>query len=120
MSNKIKFRKLNRTSSHRKALMRNLTCSLVEHETIKTTLPKAKEMRSFVEKLITKSKVNDFNSVRYLKAALNCKETVKKLLNVVGPRNKDRPGGYVRVLKAGHRAGDNAPMAYIQLVEQGE
>ena len=111
-----KHRKLNRTSAHRKALFRNLTISLVEHGQIKTTLPKAKEMRSYVERLITRSKNNDFNTVRYLKSKLNDKETVKKLIAEVGPFFSTRPGGYTRVLKAGRRAGDNAPMAIIQLV----
>ena len=124
MSNQIKQRKLNRTSSHRKALLRNLTISLVEHGTIKTTLAKAKEVRPFVEKLITTAKngvddngVADFNAVRALKKALNNKETVKKLLHEVGPKHKERPGGYTRVLKAGFRAGDSAPMAIIQIVD---
>jgi len=124
MSNQIKQRKLNRTSSHRKALLRNLTISLIEHGTIKTTLAKAKEMRPFVEKLITKAKsgcddngVADFNTVRALKRALNNKEAVKKLLHEIGPKHRKRPGGYTRVLKAGFRAGDSAPMAIIQIVE---
>lgn len=117
MSNRIKQRKLNRTSSHRNALLRNQAKQLIQHGRIKTTLAKAKELRPFVEKLITKSKTNNFLTVRALKAALNCKETVKKLLNEVGPRNAERPGGYTRILKAGFRAGDSAPMAVIQLVE---
>lgn len=116
--NLIKQRKLNRTSSHRKALLRNLTRQLIEHGRIKTTLAKAKELRPFVEKLITKSKENNFLTVRALKAALNCKETVNKLVNEVGPKNVSRPGGYTRVLKAGYRVGDAAPMAVIQLVEE--
>ena len=118
MSNRIKQRKLNRTSSHRNALLRNLAKQLIEHGQIKTTLTKAKELRPFVEKLITKSKDNTFLTVRALKAALNCKETVKKLVNEIGPKNKDRPGGYTRILKCGFRAGDAAPMAIIQLVEE--
>lgn len=118
MSNLIKHRKLNRTSAHRKALLRNLAIELIEHGSIKTTLTKAKEVRPFVEKLITTSKVNDFNTVRRLKSALNNKEAVKKLLAEVGPMNLQRPGGYTRILKAGYRAGDNAPMAVIQLVEE--
>lgn len=124
MSNQIKQRKLNRTSSHRKALLRNLTISLIEHGSIRTTLAKAKEMRPFVEKLITKAKNGsndagdaDFNTVRALKSALDNKEAVKVLLYTIGPKNKNRPGGYTRVLKAGFRAGDAAPMAVIQLVE---
>ena len=118
MSNRIKQRKLNRTSSHRNALLRNLAKQLIEHGRIKTTLIKAKELRPFVEKLITKSKENNFLTVRALKAAINCKETVKKLLNEVGPKNKNRPGGYTRILRAGYRAGDAAPMAIIMLVEE--
>ena len=117
MSNRIKQRKLNRTSSHRNALLRNQAKQLIQHGRIKTTLAKAKELRPFVEKLITKSKTNNFLTVRALKAVLNCKETVKKLLNEVGPKNANRPGGYTRILKAGFRAGDSAPMAVIQLVE---
>ena len=118
MSNKIAHRKLNRTSSHRKALLCNLSIELIKHGSIKTTLTKAKEMRPFVEKLITTSKVNDVNTVRKLKAALNNKEAVKTLLTSIGPSNISRPGGYTRILKAGYRAGDNAPMAVIQLVEE--
>ena len=124
MSNQIKQRKLNRTSSHRKALLRNLSIALIEHGTIKTTLPKAKELRPFIEKLITKARhaettegTHDFNVVRALKAALDNKEAVKKLLATIGPNAKDRAGGYTRILKAGFRAGDNAPMAIIQLVD---
>jgi large subunit ribosomal protein L17 len=118
MSIRSKQRKLNRTTSHRKALLRNLTISLVEYGTIKTTLPKAKTLRPFVEKLVTKSKTNDFNTVRYLKSVLNSKEAIKKLLSEIGPKNLERKGGYTRVLKAGFRKGDNAPMAIIQFVEQ--
>lgn len=118
MNHRKKHRKLNRTSSHRKALLRNLSISLVEHGSIKTTLPKAKELRPFIERLVTKAKENDFNTVRYLKAALNSKEAVKTLLTSIGPKNKNRPGGYTRVLKAGFRVGDSAPMAVIQFVEQ--
>lgn len=118
MSIRSKQRKLNRTTSHRKALLRNLTIALVEHGSIKTTLPKAKTLRPYIERLVTKSKVNDFNTVRYLKSMLNSKETIKKLLSDIGPKNKDRPGGYTRVLKAGFRTGDKAPMAIIQFVEE--
>ncbi len=118
MSNLIKQRKLNRTSSHRNALLRNLARELIKHGKIKTTLAKAKELRPFVEKLITKSKVNNFLTVRALKAKLHCKESIKRLLQTVGPKNINRLGGYTRILKAGHRAGDAAPMAIIQLVEE--
>lgn len=117
MSNKIKHRHLNRSSAHRKALLRNLAKALIEHGSINTTLAKAKELRPFIEKLVTKSKKgNDFNTVRQLKSVLNCKESIKRLL-VIGERFQSRPGGYTRVLKAGFRSGDNAPMALIQFVE---
>ena len=117
MSNKIKHRHLGRTSSHRKALLINLARALIEHGEIKTTLAKAKELKPYVEKLVTKAKKgNEFNTVRYLKSKLNCKETIKRIL-VIAEKQKERPGGYTRVLKAGFRAGDSAPMAVIQFVE---
>ena len=117
MSNLIKHRKLNRTKAHRAALLRNLTISLVEHGSIRTTLPKAKEMRSFVEKLVTRSKNENLANCRFLKSKLNNKDSIKKLFKVIGPMNKDRPGGYTRVIKSGYRKGDNAPMAVIQFVD---
>lgn len=114
-------RKLNRNSSHRKALFRNLAIALVEHEIIKTTLPKAKELRRFVEPLITLAKVDTTANRRLVFARLgNNKETAQKLFDVVGPLFKDRNGGYTRILKCGHRAGDAAPMAYIELVEKSK
>lgn len=118
MSIRSKKRKLNRTSSHRKALLKNLSIALIENAQIKTTLPKAKALRPFIERLVTKAKTNDFNTVRYLKAELGSKEAIKRLLADIGPKNKDRPGGYTRILKAGFRVGDQAPMAIIQFVEQ--
>ncbi len=110
-------RKLNMTSSHRKAVLRSLTIALVEHKQIKTTLPKAKELRSVVEKLVTKAAQNDLHTVRYLKKKLSHKESVKRLLSDLGPRYKDRNGGYTRILKIANRVGDNAPMAIIQFVD---
>ncbi|UTC24273.1 50S ribosomal protein L17 [Candidatus Comchoanobacter bicostacola] len=113
------MRKLNRTSAHRKALLKNLSIALIEHPSgIKTTLPKAKELQRYIERLVTKSKKNDFNTVRYLKKFLNHKASVQKLLTVIGPKFSERPGGYTRVLKSGFRTGDNAPMAIIQFVEE--
>ena len=111
-------RKLNRNSSHRHAMFRNMAASLVEHEAIKTTLPKAKELRPFVEKLVTLAKKGDLTSRRLAIARTRNKEMSKKLFDVLGPRYKERNGGYIRVLKAGYRYGDNAPMAVIEFVER--
>ena len=112
-------RKFNRDASHRKALMRNLCCSLVEHELIKTTLPKAKEMRRHVEPLITLAKVDSVANRRLAFARVgNNKEVVRKLFEQIGPRYAQRPGGYLRVLKCGFRTGDAAPMAYVELVDR--
>ncbi|MFC6276373.1 50S ribosomal protein L17 [Psittacicella hinzii] len=114
-------RKLNRNSSHRKALFRNLTIALVQHEIIKTTLPKAKELRGYIEPLITLAKVDTTANRRLAFARLgNNKEAVTKLFEVLGPLFKDRKGGYTRVLKNGYRAGDAAPMAVIELVEKSK
>lgn len=114
-------RKLNRNSAHRKALFRNLTIALVEHEIIKTTLPKAKELRRYVEPLITLAKEDTTANRRLAFARLgNNKEAVNKLFTKLGPLFKDRNGGYTRVLKYGYRAGDAAPMAVIELVEKSE
>lgn len=110
-------RKLNRETSHREALMRNLAISLIEHGTIKTTVPKAKELRGFVEPLITKAKQNTLATRRYLIARLRNKDAINRLLDHIAPANFSRPGGYTRVLKCGYRATDAAPMAYIQLVD---
>jgi len=113
-------RLLNRTSSHRSAMLRNMSVSLFRHETIKTTLPKAKELRRVAEPLITRAKVDNVHNRRLAFARLRDKEAVGKLFTEIGPRFASRPGGYVRILKCGFRAGDNAPMALVQLVEQAD
>ena len=113
-------RKLSRTSSHRKAMFSNMCTSLIEHELIKTTLPKAKELRRYIEPLITVSKSDSVASRRYVFDKLRSKTAVGKLFTTLGPRYVERPGGYVRVLKCGYRAGDNAPMAIIELVDRPE
>ena len=113
-------RQLNRKSAHRTALFRNLAVALIEHEAIRTTLPKAKEMRRVVEPLITLSKNDTIANRRVAFARTRSKEAVAKLFDEIGPRYKARPGGYMRVLKAGFRAGDNAPMAYVELVDRPE
>ena len=112
------YRRLNRTHEHRKALFSNMSGSLIEHEQIKTTLPKAKELRRVVEKLITLGKRGDLHARRLAAAQLKQDAHVAKLFDVLGPRYKDRQGGYVRVLKAGFRYGDMAPMAIIELVDR--
>ncbi len=110
-------RKLGRNSSHRKAMFRNMATSLVRHETIKTTLPKAKELRRVVEPLITLAKEDDVAKRRLAFDRLRDKEAFGKLFNDLGPRFKNRPGGYLRILKTGPRPGDAAPMAIVQLVD---
>ena len=110
-------RKLGRNSSHRKAMFRNMATSLVRHETIKTTLPKAKELRRVVEPLITLAKEDDVAKRRLAFDRLRDKEAVGKLFNDLGPRFKNRPGGYLRILKTGPRPGDAAQMAIVQLVD---
>ena len=110
-------RKLNRTSAHRDAMFRNMASSLFMHEQIKTTLPKAKELRRVAEPLITLSKESSVANRRLAFSRLRDKEAVSKLFNELGDRYKDRPGGYLRILKCGNRSGDNAPMAYVQLVD---
>jgi large subunit ribosomal protein L17 len=112
------LRKLNRTSSHRKAMFQNMMNSLIEHEAIKTTLPKAKELRSIIEPMITLSKVDSVANRRLAFARLRDNASVAKLFNELGPRFKARPGGYTRILKMGFRQGDNAPMAFVELVER--
>jgi large subunit ribosomal protein L17 len=109
-------RKFNRNSSHRKAMYRNMTASLVEHELIKTTLPKAKELRRVAEPLITLAKQDSVANRRQAFARLRSDEAVTKLFDELGPRFQERPGGYLRVLKCGLRAGDNAPMAYVEVI----
>lgn len=111
-------RKLNRTSSHRKAMFSNMCNSLIEHEIIKTTLPKAKELRRHIEPLITLSKNDSVASRRRAFNELRSKSTVGKLFTDIGKRSASRPGGYVRILKCGYRTGDNAPMAFVQLVDR--
>ncbi|MDH3871668.1 MAG: 50S ribosomal protein L17 [Gammaproteobacteria bacterium] len=111
-------RQLNRNSSHRKAMFQNMTVSLLQHEVIKTTLPKAKELRRVAEPLITMAKNDTVHKRRIAFSRLRDRNTVTKLFNELGPRYKDRPGGYLRILKTGFRAGDNAPMAYVELVDR--
>lgn len=113
-------RKLNRNSSHRKAMFSNMANSLFDHEIIKTTLPKAKELRRVAEPLITLAKEDSVSNRRSAFAKLRDKEMVGKLFNELAPRYKDRPGGYTRILKCGFRSGDAAPMAYIELVDRPE
>lgn len=113
-------RQLNRNSSHRQAMFRNMASSLVKHEIIKTTLPKAKELRRVIEPLITLAKNDSVANRRLAFARTRDKEVVGLLFNVLGPRYNARPGGYTRILKCGFRAGDNAPMAYIELVDRPE
>ena len=112
------YRRLNRTHEHRKALWANMAGSLIEHEQIKTTLPKAKELRPIVEKLITLAKKGDLHSRRQARAQLKEDQYVSKLFDVLGPRYVERKGGYLRVLKAGFRYGDMAPMAIIEFVDR--
>jgi len=111
-------RQLNRNSSHRKAMFRNMTASLVEHELIKTTLPKAKELRRHAEPLITLAKIDSVANRRLAFARLRSDEAVGKLFNELGPRYAARPGGYIRIMKCGLRTGDKAPMAYVELVDR--
>ena len=114
------LRKLNRTSSHRLAMLRNMANSLIEHEAIKTTVPKAKELRRVVEPLITLAKEPTVANKRLAFDRLRNRDNVVKLFNVLGPRFAKRPGGYTRILKMGFRVGDNAPMAYVELVDRAE
>lgn len=111
-------RKFSRTSAHRKAMFRNMTASLVEHELIKTTLPKAKELRRVAEPLITLSKNDSVANRRLAFSRLRDDAAVAKLFDELGPRYSERPGGYLRILKCGFRAGDKAPMAYVELVDR--
>lgn len=111
-------RQLNRNSSHRKAMFRNMAASLVEHEVIKTTLPKAKELRRVVEPLITRAKVDSVANRRVVFDRIRDRDIVTKLFNELGPRYQARPGGYMRILKCGFRSGDNAPMAIVELVDR--
>jgi len=114
------LRKLNRTTSHRLAMLRNMMNSLIEHEAIKTTLPKAKELRRVIEPMITLAKEPTVANRRLAFDRLRDRDSVVKLFNELGPRFKTRPGGYTRILKMGFRVGDNAPMAYVELVDRAE
>lgn len=111
-------RHFNRTSAHRQAMFKNMAVSLFEHEIIKTTLPKAKELRGVAEPLITLAKVDSVANRRLAFARTRSKEAVGKLFNELGPRYEARPGGYIRIMKCGFRSGDNAPMAYVELVDR--
>jgi large subunit ribosomal protein L17 len=112
------YRKLNRTHEHRKAMFANMVCSLVEHEQITTTLPKAKELKRIADKVITLAKKGDLHARRMLISKVRQQDAVKKLIDVLGPRYASRQGGYSRVLKAGFRHGDMAPMAVIEFVDR--
>jgi large subunit ribosomal protein L17 len=116
MRHNVRLRKLGRTSGHRRALLRSLTTSLFRHERIRTTLPKAKELRSFAEKLITLARRDDLHARRLVLAQVADKDVVKKLFTTLGPRFATRPGGYTRTLKLGMRQGDGAEMALVELV----
>jgi large subunit ribosomal protein L17 len=114
------LRKLNRTSEHRLAMLRNMCVSLLRHEAIKTTVPKAKELRRVVEPILTLGKTPSLSNRRLAFARLRDREIVTKLFNELGPRYQTRPGGYTRILKMGYRVGDNAPMAFVELVDRPE
>ena len=118
MRHKLGLRKLNRTSAHRLAMLRNMMNSLLRHEAIKTTLPKAKELRRVVEPMITLAKEPTVANKRLAFNRLRDREIVVKLFNEIGPMFKDRKGGYTRILKMGYRVGDNAPLAYVELVQK--
>ena len=120
MRHRLGLRKLNRTSSHRLAMLRNMTVSLLRHEAIKTTLPKAKELRRVVEPMITLGKTPSLANKRLAFDRLRDREIVVKLFAEIGPRYATRPGGYLRILKCGFRVGDNAPMAFVELVDRPE
>lgn len=120
MKHGIKQRKLNRTSPHRKSMLANMAAALVKHEQITTTLPKAKELRPFTEKLVTLAKKGGLSNRRRAISKMRDKEQVGKLFEVLGPRYEGRPGGYLRIMKAGFRYGDNAPMAVIEFVDRDE
>ena len=120
MRHRLGLRKLNRTSSHRLAMLRNRAASLLKHEAIKTTLPKAKELRRVVEPLITLGKKPSLANRRLAFDRLRDRDMVVKLFDELGPRYANRPGGYLRILKCGFRVGDNAPMAFVELVDRPE
>lgn len=118
MRHRKRGRRLSRSTSHRKAMLANMTNSLIEHEMIRTTLAKAKELRKVAEKLITLSKIDDVAKRRLAFARLRNDRSVSKLFNVLGPRYKERPGGYLRILKCGHRQNDAAPVAIVELLDR--
>ncbi len=120
MRHRLGLRKLNRTSSHRLAMLRNMTVSLLKHEAIKTTVPKAKELRRVVEPMITLGKKPTLANKRLAFDRLRDRDIVVKLFAEIGPRYATRPGGYLRILKCGFRVGDNAPMAFVELVDRPE
>ena len=120
MRHRVKGNQLSRTSSHRNAMIRNMAASMLKHETIRTTLPKAKELRRVVEPLITLAKEDSVANRRLAFDRLRDKEVVGKLFSEIGPRFKERPGGYLRILKTGPRPGDAAPMAIVMLTEQAQ
>jgi len=120
MRHRNQGRKLNVTTSHRIAMFANMAAALIKHEQIKTTLPKAKELRPVVEKLVTLSRKNSLHARRQALAQVRDEDQVRKLFEVLGPRYATRPGGYTRVLRAGFRFGDNAPMAFIEFVDRDE
>jgi large subunit ribosomal protein L17 len=120
MRHRLGLRKLNRTSAHRLAMLRNMTVSLLRHETIKTTLPKAKELRRVAERIITLGKQPSLANRRLAFDRLRDREIVGKLFGEIGPRYATRNGGYLRILKCGFRLGDNAPMAFVELLDQPE
>lgn len=118
MRHRTSGRSFGRTSSHRKAMFSNMCCSLIEHELIKTTLPKAKDLRSYIEPLITVGKTDSVSSRRRAFSILRSKSAVGKLFTDLGPRFASRPGGYIRIIKCGFREGDNAPMAIIEFLDR--
>jgi large subunit ribosomal protein L17 len=120
MKHRIKGRKLNRNSSHRKSLLKNLSIALIQNEGIKTTLPKAKELKPFVEKVINLSKKDNLANRRLAQSIIGNQDAVQKLFKEIGPRVLSRNGGYTRILKYGFRVGDKAPMAYMELVDRIE
>ena len=112
------LKKLNRTSSHRISMFRNLANSLIKHESITTTLPKAKALRKVIEPLITLSKISSLSNKRLVFSRLRDRSSVQKLFDTIGPRHVNRPGGYTRILKKGHRSGDSAPLAFMQILSE--
>jgi large subunit ribosomal protein L17 len=119
MRHKVSGRRLGRTTAHRKATMQNMVASLIQHELIQTTVPKAKELRREIEPLITRAKEDSLHNRRIAFDRLRNRDAVQKLFQDLGPRFSKRPGGYLRILRCGFRAGDNAPMAYVELVDRG-